>query len=101
VRHNISIVLALLICGCTDNVRDLRLAQVDLTNIATVREMGDSLSPPERAALLTYAAIHAPSSTGFCGKKLQDGFGQEPETIGDAIDLTLRRAAQSSVSASL
>jgi hypothetical protein len=91
VRCQLLVLLAVLVSSCTDDVRDLRLTQVDMANVAAVREIGDRLSPIERTALLTYAAVHAPSSAGFCGSKLKDSLGNEPQTIGEAIELTLSR----------
>lgn len=88
-----AIILALLLSACADDVRGLRLAEVDLSDGAAVRQLGRQLSPADSAALITYAALHAPSSPGFCGKRLLGPSGQEPATIGEAIDFTRERAA--------
>jgi hypothetical protein len=94
VPSRVYIVLALFASACTDDIRKLKLTEVDLANMAAVRELGDRLSPLERTALLTYAGIHAPSSGGFCGRRLEDRWGNEPQTVGDAIELTLMATAQ-------
>ena len=83
------IALVLMLAACTEDVRDLRLENVDLSDMAAVRELGRQLNPTDKAALITYAAIHAPSSAGFCGKRLVGRSGKEPSTIGEAIELTL------------
>lgn len=84
-----AIILALLLSACADDVRGIRLEEVDLSDTAAVREIAGQLSSTDRAALLTYAALHAPSSPGFCGKRLVGASGKEPATIGEAIELTL------------
>jgi hypothetical protein len=86
-RLMIAMVLAL--AGCTEDVRDLRLETVDLSDMRAVHELARQLSPTDKAALITYAAIHAPSSPGFCGKSFVGRSGRAPSTIGEAIELTL------------
>ena len=83
------IVMALVLAGCTEDVRDLRLEAVDLSDMTAVHELARQLSPTDKAALITYAAIHAPSSPGFCGKTFVGRSGKAPSTIGEAIELTL------------
>lgn len=83
-----TIAIALLVSACANDVRDLPLAEVDLSDMGAVRELGWQLGPADRAALITYAAVHAPSSAGFCGRRLVGRSGKEPTTVGEAIDLT-------------
>lgn len=85
---------ALLLCACSQNARELRLQDVDLSDWSEIAKLGAQLSPAERSALMMYAAIHSPGSAGFCGQPLVDAEGNEPETVGNAIDLTLASEAR-------
>ena len=91
--RNLLLLSTLLLAACGDDVRDRRLTEVDLSNMEFVHQLARDLGPTDRAALITYAAIHDPGSTHFCGERLADTRGEEPKTIGEAIDLTLERAA--------
>jgi hypothetical protein len=88
------ILLTLLLSSCKQDVREVRLAGVDLSDLAGVQKLGRALDAAERTALVTYAMIHAPGAAGFCGQKLVDRRGKDPQTIGEAIKLTLAREAQ-------
>jgi hypothetical protein len=94
VLPRLPIALALLLSACAQDPRDVLLAEVDLSNAAVMQELARGLSPKDKAALVVYTLVHAPSSTGFCGQKLVGRDGVEPMTIGDAITLTLRREAE-------
>jgi hypothetical protein len=90
--RNLLLLSTLLLAACEDDVRDRRLTEVDLSNMESVHQLARDLGPTDGGALITYAAIHAPGSTHFCGERLVDTRGEEPKTIGAAIDLTLERA---------
>jgi hypothetical protein len=92
--QNLPLVLALLLASCGEDVRNRPLAEVDLSNMKFVHQLARDLGPTDGAALITYAAIHNPASTHFCGERLVDSRGQEPKTIGGAIALTFERREQ-------
>jgi hypothetical protein len=94
VLRNFPLLLTLLLATCGGDVRDRRLAEVDLSNMEFVHQLARELGPTEGAALITYAAIHDPASRHFCGRRLLDSRGQEPKTIGGAVSLTLKQMAQ-------
>lgn len=87
------LMLALLLSACASDVRSTRLADVDLTDMAAVQELGQRLEPGERAAFTTFVVKHVATSAAFCGRKLVGPDGREPGTIGEAIELTLAREA--------
>jgi len=91
--RNLPLVLALLLASCGEDVRNRPLADVDLSNIKFVHQLARDLGSTDGAALINYADIHDPGSTHFCGERLVDARGEEPKTIGGAIDLTLARVA--------
>lgn len=79
----------LLLTACLgDSVRERSLAGLDLSNMALVQELGRGLSAADRATFSTYVAVHAPSSRTFCGERLFGRDGREPQTVGEAIDMT-------------
>jgi len=75
-------------------VRDLRLAEVDLSNAAVVQRIGQQLEPTDKVAFTTFLALHGPSSARHCGQRLAGRDGSEPQTIGDAIDFTRQMTNQ-------
>ncbi len=77
--------------SCANDVKSIRLANVDLSDSSVVHKLGQGLRGAERAALSTYVFRHRVQSAGFCGKKLVDHEGGGPTTIGEAIDLTIAR----------
>lgn len=85
------ILSALLLSACSGDARSLRLTELDLTDMATVRDIRNRLGPADASAFATYAVRHNTTSAGFCGHPLLDPTGKPPRTIGDAIDLTLAR----------
>lgn len=72
----------------------MRLAEVDLSNMTVVQQLGSELSPADRAAFTTYVAIHAAFAAGTCGLRLGGPDGKEPETIGEAIQVMHDRTAR-------
>lgn len=94
VPPKLPIVLAFLLSACAQDPLSVRLAEVDLSDAAVMQDLARGLSPKDKAALIIYQTVHSPSSTGFCGQRLVGRDGEEPRTIGDAINLTLRREAQ-------
>jgi hypothetical protein len=86
-----ALVLILPLLSCANDPRTIRLADVDLSNLAVVEKLRRSLSIEERAALTDYVVRHRVQSAAFCGTRLVDDGGGDPQTLGDAIDLTIAR----------
>ena len=82
----ISILFSLCLAACAQDVRDLRLDQLDLSDRKIVEEIGRELSAADRLIFTTYAAVHGRSGA-LCGGKLVDRRGNSPETVGDAIEI--------------
>lgn len=80
-----------MLTACGADVKGIRLAEVDLTNMRTVQDLRTRLDPVEGAALATYVAEHNSGSAGFCGQALTNSDGKSPETLGEAIALTIAR----------
>ena len=87
----IPILLSLFLSACGQNVRDLRLNEVDLSNKAAIEQIGHELSDDDRIAFTTYVLVHGPSGR-LCGTMLGRN-SKQPETIGEAIDFTRFGAA--------
>ena len=79
----IAILISLFLAACGQDVRDLRLDEVDLANQVVAQKIGRQLGPADSRDFTTYAAIHAHSG-GLCGNRLRDG--KLPGTVGDAIE---------------
>jgi hypothetical protein len=84
----------LFLAACGQDVRSLRLAEVDLSNMTVVQQLGQQLGPADRVAFTTYVAIHAASPAGTCGLRIGGRNGREPETIGEAIRVMHVRTAR-------
>ena len=87
------LLFALLLCSCGSDVRNVPLSDIDLSDMNAVRQIGRSLSPPERSALITYAATHNSASSRDCGHGPVGHGAVVPKTIGQAIAITLAQAA--------
>lgn len=87
------ILLAALLSGCASGARDIKLSDVDLSNMTTVQNIRSRLTPNEGVAFANFVVRHRIGSAGFCGQPLLDTKGRAPATIGDAIDLALLRDA--------
>ena len=82
-----------LLGGCTPAVRDIALSDIDLSNMQTVQTIRERLSPQEGAAFADYVVRHHIKSAHYCGQPLLNNDGEAPDTVGEAVDLTVRRDA--------
>jgi hypothetical protein len=80
--------------GCSPEVRGIELAELDLTNMETVRDIRGRLGDADGAAFASYVAKHHLRAAAFCGRPLIGADGQLPKTVGEAIDLTMARDAE-------
>jgi hypothetical protein len=94
VKLGIALFVPLCLAACGQDVRSLRLDEVDLTDMAQVQRLGQSLSPAERPAFTTFVAIHGRAEAGNCGLTLGGREARQPETIGEAIEAMQIRLAQ-------
>ena len=83
-----------LLAGCAPQVRDIPLADVDLSNMETVGTIRVQLDPKDRVPFANYVVRHHATSANFCGKPLVALTGKEPTTIGEAVDLSVLREAE-------
>ena len=88
-----AILFSLFLTACGQDVRDLRLDEVDLSDRAVVQQIGRQLGPADKVAFTTYLVVHGPASLRHCGHK-RSGHGKEVATIGDAIELMRLTTAQ-------
>ena len=91
-RGVLLLVAALL--GCSPEVREIELAELDLTDMTTVQDIRARLDKAEGAAFASYVAKHYVRSAAYCGRPLVTADGEPPATVGEAIDLTLTRDAE-------
>jgi hypothetical protein len=82
------------IVGCSGDARSLPLNSIDLSDMRSISTLRNELSASDGAALAEFAVNHFASSTRFCGKPLVNEQGLAPRTVGEAIDLTMNRAAE-------
>lgn len=82
---------AILLTGCTANLRDMALAEFDLRDMASVATIRSQLGPQDSIAFANFVARHHRKATNFCGQPLIDQGGKAPKTIGEAIDLAILR----------
>lgn len=87
-----AVLLAVPLAACAQDVREVRLADVDLSDMDVVQEIREDLPAEDRATFGTYVVQHVATSSSFCGEVLVDENGKEPGTIGEAIALTELRA---------
>ena len=91
VRPRIAILISLFLAACGQDVRTLRVDDVDLADMAVVQQLAQQLDAEDRTAFTTFAAIHGRAASGNCGLTRD---GRQPETIGEAIELMRARIAQ-------
>lgn len=95
-RTTLPLLFALLLACCGTDVRNVPLSDVDLSDMRAVRQLSRTLNPPERLALITYAAAHGNGSAD-CGADHESRDTAPPRTIGDAITVTLSRIASTRI----
>jgi len=84
VLPRITVVVCLFLAACGRDVREVRLADVNLSDMTLVQQLGRELGPEDRTAFATYVAVHGGSDRN-CGHGPGARYGPKPETIGDAI----------------
>jgi hypothetical protein len=94
VQPRIAILLSLLLAACGQDVRNVRLDEVDLSNMTVVQRLGQALGPQDRSAFTTFVAIHGRAAAGNCGLTLAGADSRAPETVGEAIQAMQIRLAQ-------
>lgn len=87
------LLFVVLLGGCAPGGRDIALSDINLSDMQTVRQIRDQLAPQDGIAFANYILRHHAKSASYCGKPLLDADGKEPATVGDAIDLAVRRDA--------
>lgn len=92
--QRMSVFLSFALLGCTSDVGNTRLADVDLSDMRVVQRLKSQMDPEERQAFATYMVEHYVSSEKFCGRPLVGAQGQKPATIRDAIEMTRFRQRQ-------
>lgn len=92
-RLSLAITLGVL-ASCTQTPRDIPIKDLDLNNPQLVAKLVSRLPAEQKAAFLTYSVAHWPGSKKYCGVPLNDENGQQPATLGEAIDRTLKREAE-------
>ena len=90
----IAILFSVFLAACGQDVRDLRLAEVDLANQTVVQRIGQQLEPADKVAFKTFLALHGPSSPRHCGQGPTGHDGRELQTIREAIEFMRLSTAQ-------
>ena len=86
--------LMLLLSPCAQDVRALKLDQVNLDDPVAVQEIRDRAADKDRGAFNSYVHQHHTASKKFCGRSLRRLDGNLPSALGEAIELTLARDAE-------
>lgn len=77
--------------GCSPEVRDIALADVDLRDMNAISSIRAQLDPQDSIAFANYVVRHHRAAASFCGQPLIGVGGNEPATIGEAVDLSIER----------
>ncbi len=88
-----ALLFTILLGGCAPSARDIALAEIDLRDMQTVQSIRTQLSDQDARAFASFVVRHHVKSAGFCGRPLQNSQGKPPATVGEAIDLAVRRDA--------
>ena len=94
VRAFAPLVCLSLLLGCASDAKSIKLDDVDLSDMGIVQGIRAQLSVEDGATFANYVVKHSVSSQNFCGRPLIGASGKPPETVGQAIDLTLVRDAE-------
>jgi hypothetical protein len=86
--------LILTLAACSGDVRDTKIADIDLTNMSEVQKVTNRLEPDERAAFGLYVMNRTVGSIVMPGKEIVRTDGKAPETVREAIALAKVRKAQ-------
>ena len=86
-----ALLFAMLLASCMPEARDIALADVDLRDMDAVAQIRSRLEPHESVAFANYIVRHHRMAANFCGQPLVGISGQEPATIGEAVDLSILR----------
>jgi hypothetical protein len=89
-----AICLATLLVGCGGDVRDTKIADIDLTNMAEVQKVANKLEPDERAAFGLYVMNRTVGSMIMPGQEIVRADGKAPITVREAIALAKVRKAK-------
>lgn len=81
-----------LLAGCSPEVRDIALADIDLRDMNAVAKIRSQLDSQDSVAFANYVVRHHRAAASFCGQPLVGAGGKEPVTIGEAVDLSIERA---------
>ncbi len=90
----LAICLATALAGCGGDVRDTRIADIGLTNMAEVQKVANKLEPDERAAFGVYVMNRTVGSMIMPGQEIVRADGKAPETVREAIALAKVRKAK-------
>lgn len=88
-----ALLFVVLLGGCAPGARNIALADLDLRDMQTVQAIRNQLSPQDGQAFANFIVRHHVKSANFCGRPLVRPDGKAPETVGEAIDLAVRRDA--------
>lgn len=87
------LLFVLLLGGCAPGARDLALSELNLRDMQQIQAIRQQLGPQDGRAFADYVTRHHVTSANYCGRPLMDAHGKAPETVGEAIDLAMRRDA--------
>lgn len=88
-----ALLFVVLLGGCAPGARNIALADLDLRDMQTVQSIRSQLGREDGQAFASYIVRHHVKSANFCGRPLVTSDGKAPETVGEAIDLAVRRDA--------
>lgn len=87
------LIVSLALAACGGDVRDTKIADIDLTNITEVQKVANKLEPDERAAFGLYVINRTVGSIVMPGQEIVRADGKAPETVREAIALAKVRKA--------
>jgi len=87
------LLFVVLLGGCAPGARDIALSEINLRDMQQVQTIRNRLGSQDGRAFANYVMRHHVSSVNYCGRPLLSAQGKAPETVGEAIDLAMRRDA--------
>ena len=72
-----------LLAGCSPEVRDIGLVDVNLRDMNAVATIRCQLEPQDSIAFANYVVRHHSAAERFCGQPLIGVGGREPVTVGE------------------
>lgn len=90
-KAGMPLLLAIGLGACAPDPLAMTLAEIDFTDMEEVQEIRQDLRAEDRPVFSTFIVKHVATSSSFCGETLVTEDGKLPQTLGEALALTVLR----------